>query len=170
MAAQPDHAPAVPLRVIDGEGNVAGEIEEVIQRLQDELSGAERDVRKWRVMCANLERDADAEAEEDPLWPVAKRVFAHWQKACRHEKAVWNRERFEEIRPYLKKFGEEMCCRAVDGIAFDPFVTERKNGTKKRHDGWHLIFGKAEKFEECCNKAPRPKPEAAEAPPDLRLV
>lgn len=167
MAAEPNALPG--LRVVDENGALLGDMGDIVQRLQDELAGSERDVRKWRVMCANLERDADAEAEEDPLWPKAKEVFDHWRKQCRHPKAVWERQRFEEMRPYVKQFGVDMCKRAVDGIAFDPFITERKNGTQRRHDGTHLIFGSAAKFEERCNAAPRPKPDD-DAPSPLTIV
>jgi hypothetical protein len=82
-------------------------------------------------------------------------VFEYWQATCRHPRATWNAERFFLVEPFVKKHGVEMCKRAVDGAAFDPFVTTRRNGSTKRHDGFDLIFRSVDKFEEFANRAPR---------------
>jgi shikimate 5-dehydrogenase len=58
--------------------------------------------------------------------------------------------------PYLERYGVAMCRKAIRGAAYEPFETTRKNGSKKRHDGWHLIFDRgADAFEEWCNKSPQ---------------
>ena len=62
---------------------------------------------------------------------------------------------FQVALPYVDAHGVELCRRAVEGAAYDPFVTKRKNGSTKRHDDWGLIFRDDQKFEEFCNKAPR---------------
>jgi hypothetical protein len=128
------------------------------QALRDELAGAMRSLRAESRRLEELKRDHQAEAEEHKLWPQATNLFAHWQKACRHPGADWKWERFELVVPYLKrrKYGLELCLRAIAGAAFDPFVTKAKNGNPIRHDGWDLIFRNSEKFESFCNRAPVP--------------
>lgn len=173
MSAQPDrHLQPVedeaPLIVVNSaNGDVLGPLADHTQRLKDEVAGLQRDVRGWTTRHAELKRDKDAEAENSPYWPAALRVFDHWRQVCKHPRSVFTLDRFELIRPWLEKLGakiedpverlafaEAMCKLAVDGIAHDPYITRRKNGTEKRHDGWHLIFDSAERFEERCNAAP----------------
>jgi hypothetical protein len=160
--------PKAPLVVVNTKtGEQVGSIDEHVQPLLDQIAGLQRDIQGWTMRHAELKRDKEGEAKESPVWPSALRVFDHWKKVCKHPKSVWTLDRFELIRPWLEKLGdkkkpeaerlaeaEALCILAVDGIAYDPFVTERKNGTKKRHDGWHLIFDSAERFEERCNAAP----------------
>lgn len=173
MSAQPDRhlRPAEeekPLIVVNPDtGERIGMLADHTQPLLDQVAGLQRDVRGWTQRHAELKRDKDAEAAKSPCWPAALRVFDHWRRECKHSRSVFTLDRFELIRPWLEKLGdkqadpetrlaeaEAMCKLAVDGIAFDPFITKRGNGTKKRHDGWHLIFETAEKFEERCNAAP----------------
>jgi hypothetical protein len=135
-------------------GQQMGTLDEHLQELKDLLAGAETDVRAWRTRHANLKRDKEAEAREDPLWPEVVALFKLWQRACNHPKSTFGPERFEEAKPFLERHGAELCQRAICGLAFDPFKTRRKNGTVKAHDGWHLAFGKVERFEECACKAP----------------
>jgi hypothetical protein len=135
-------------------GEQLGPLDSHLQELKDLLAGAETDVRAWRTRHANLKRDKEKEAREDPLWPEIIALFKLWQRLCNHPKSAFTPERFEEAKPHYERHGRELCERAIAGIAFDPYCAERKNGTVKRHDGWHLVFGKVEKFEECCCKAP----------------
>lgn len=175
MSAQPDRhlrpvedAPAANLVVVNGDtGERLGALADHVQPLEDAVAGLQRDIRGWTTRYADLKRDKEAEAEESPVWPAALRVFDHWRRVCNHPRSEWTLDRFELVRPWLERLGnkkadpetrlaeaEAMCKLAVDGIAFDPFTTQRKNGTKKSHDGWHLIFDTAERFEERCNAAP----------------
>lgn len=143
----------------------------MVQRLEDEVAGLQRDIRGWAARHAELKRDKDAEAEGSEVWPVALRVFNYWRIQCKHPRSEFTTDRFEMIRPHLEKLiapgkgkakdlpariahAEAVCKLAVDGIAFDPYVSQRKNGTKKRNDGWHLIFGSRDQFENRCNAAP----------------
>jgi hypothetical protein len=121
----------------------------------DQLQGAEREIRAWRRRYANLKRDVEAEAKAHPRWDEAREVFDYWREKCRHPNSKLNAERFNLVEPYLRADGLEMCKRAIDGAAFDPFITARRNGSKKRHDGWELIFRDRGKFEEFVNKAPK---------------
>ena len=78
-------------------------------------------------------------------------------------------DRFELVEPFLKSKRYEPWIRcAIDGHVFDPFVTTRKNGTLKAHNGWDLLFRDAAHFEEACRKAPlesRPEVEQPEPEP-----
>lgn len=158
----------LPLIVVNPEtGERIGTLAEITQRLEDEVSSLTRALRAEGVRYENLKRDKEAEARKSEVWPAAKRVFDYWRRECKHPRSVFTLDRFELIRPFLEKLGdkkkssperlgeaEALCKRAIDGAAHDPFVTERRNGTKKRHDGIDLIFRNADKMEEFCNRAP----------------
>lgn len=124
------------------------------QELKDELSGAMRDLRAWRARYAALVRDKEAEAESSQHWPEALKAFEYWRSECKHPRSDWCADRFDLVVPFLKKDGMPFVLRAIDGASFDPFTTERKNGTKKRHDDWGLIFRDRDHFESFVNRAP----------------
>jgi len=187
VSAQPArHLKAVEeskLIVVDPETGVrVGLLAEQQQPLEDQIAGLQRDVRGWTTRFADLKRDKDAEAKESPVWPAALRVFDYWRQKCKHPRSEFSLDRFELIRPHLERLSaakkgrpesaeerleqaEAICKLAVDGIAHDPYVTTRKNGTKKRHDGWHLIFETADRFEERCNAAPIERIREVMGPP-----
>lgn len=146
--------PARHLRAVDEDG-VVHEACPGCTRMSDEIEGLQRDIRGWAARYAELKRDKEADAQQSRYWPGAKEVFDYWRQVCNHPRSSWGADRFFLAEPYIKKHGVEMCKRAVDGIAYDPFVTTRKNGSKKRHDGWHLLFKHPDAFEEYVNKAPR---------------
>lgn len=125
-----------------------------IARQRDVIKGLQRDIRGWAARYAELKRDKEEEARSHALWPDAVRLFRLWQRLCHHPRAGWDVERFEQVLPFLKKHGIAMCERAIVGAAFDAFETTRRNGSKKRHDGWELIHRSADKWEEFANRAP----------------
>lgn len=147
-------SPARHLRVIDEDG-IELDGCPACARKDDELAGLQRDIRGWAARYAELKRDKESEAQRSRYWPAALEVFEHWQTVCKHPRSGWSADRFFLVEPFLKKHGVEMCKRAIDGYAFDCFVTTRRNGSKRRHDGWELIFGDRGHFEEGVNKAPR---------------
>lgn len=124
--------------------------------LEDEIAGLNKDLRAWRSRYAKLARDAERDAREHRNWAAVAELFDFWRSECKHPRSRLNAERFALAQPYLDKDGAPMCRRAIQGAAFDPFITHRKNGKPKRHDGWDLIFRSREKFEEFCNRAPEP--------------
>lgn len=170
-------ADEVALIVVNPEtGEQAGTLAEHMQALEDQIAGLQRDVRGWAARYADLKRDKGAEAQESPAWPAAKRVFDYWRQECRHPRSAFTLDRFEMIRPFLEKLGDQkkpqperlaeaeaLCKRAIDGAAHDPFITTRKNGTQKRHDPIDLIFRNADKMEEFCNRAPIKPPSSVSA-------
>lgn len=142
--------------------SVTGEIVEPhscenCQTLEDQLNGAQREIRGWRARYAELSRQREKDARSNGLWMTAQRLFEIWKKATGHKRSPFTPSRFYECEPYLKqeKYGPEMIERAIAGIVFDPFITTRKNGTQKRHDGWELLFRSPDRFEEYVNRAPR---------------
>lgn len=159
---RPVETPPTGLRVIDENGQVIDEYAAYLQGLEDHIAGLQRDVKAEHLRYENLKRDKAAEAKGHRLWPMAVELFDHWRKACKHPRSTFSPERFEQARPFLEKHGLDLCKRAVDGAAYEPFCTTRKNGTVKRHDGWGLIFRPAEpdKFEEFANRAPRESDDA----------
>jgi hypothetical protein len=120
----------------------------------DVINGLQRDIRGWTARYADLNREKDAEARAHKLWPEAKRLFAVWRERCNHPRARWTPDRFWECFPMLRDDGGQMCELAIEGAAFDPFETTRKNGSVKRHDDWELIFRDRKHFEDFCNRAP----------------
>lgn len=150
--------PARHLHLVDVEtGEVVDDDSIACPLCQDRLdviAGLTRDVRAEHLRYENLKRDKAAEMRKDPLWPKAVELFSYWKDRCRHPRSTLTPDRFALVEPYLREHGLETCKRAVDGAAFDPFVTKRKNGTAKRHDGLDLIFRNADKFEEFVNRAP----------------
>jgi hypothetical protein len=178
-----DAQPARHLRVVDADKpqpvawfyrDDKGELHEgdtEVQKLRDKLATAESDRAKWSSKFHELKRDKEAEALDNPLWPVAVRVFQAWTKATAEvrreagekraatlrEDADFNAERFFLVERFLKskKYGPEYCLRAVAGIAYDHFPTRRRNGSVKRYDEWERVFKNAKEIEERFAAAPR---------------
>jgi hypothetical protein len=122
----------------------------LIEKMEGELHGK-------RLQIANMERDAERDARQDPLWEEARELFDYWRKKCHHPRSRFDAVRFKLVLPYLKKDGRLMCMRAIRGAAYDPFITTNKNGTKEVHDDWELIFRPGRKqFEAFLRKAPEP--------------
>jgi hypothetical protein len=139
--------------VVDEQGEV--DPGSLIQQLYDQVSGLETEVRAWRRRYAELARDREAEAEAHKLWPAAVELFGYWKQACRHPNSAWTADRFFEVQPCLAKYGEAMCRKAIDGVAFDAYTVTRRNGSVKRFDSWDFVFKSAARLEECANRAPR---------------
>lgn len=125
-----------------------------VAHMNDQLEGAEREIRSWRARFADLQRDKEAKARRDALWPKAERLFEEWQRLCRHPRSKWDYTRFEVVRPYLRSDGYDLCLLAIQGAAFDPYTKARENGSVKRFDDWELVFKSRGKFEEFCSRAP----------------
>lgn len=94
--------------------------------------------------------------ESHESFPAFKRCHDYWRTRCHHPRTKYDIDDFKLWLPWFEKYGEAMCMQAIDGAAFDPYITPRKNGTKARHDGFRLIFrgGAKPQFMEFCNRAP----------------
>jgi hypothetical protein len=130
-------------------------LEARIVQVEDENREHLRAIRSQSYRIGELTRDKQAEAEADPLWPIALRVFSYHGRMCNHEGAEWTLERWNAIRPFLRgrKYGLEKCLRAIAGARFDSWSTRRKNGTLFRFDTFDVIFSQKH-FEEFVAKAP----------------
>lgn len=134
------------------------------------IAALETEKRGWRTRYQNLKRDKDAEARNHKLFPQAQEVFDYWRKATSKRvgadgekiprRSKFTPARFRQVEPFLREYGVEACLLAIDGAAFDPYITQHKNGTKNVHDDFGLIFRESEpeKFERFCNKAPLDSP------------
>lgn len=157
------------LRIVTEHGEVLTEevfttLRQEVSELQDQLSGAEREIRAWRARCAELTRDRDADAARDQLWPLALALFREWREVTNHRRSEFTTDRFMLLAPYLKRHGELMVRCAIHGIGLDPFTTPRANGTVERHDSWETMLKSQGSFERYCNRAPIEMLKVAQAP------
>jgi hypothetical protein len=142
------------LRVVTSNGEEILDAAATIRNLQDELAGAHRDVRTWRLRYAELARDKEREAQEHKLWPVAIELFLYWKDVTNHPRAEWTASRFWDVLPYLKKYGQLRCKGAIAGCAFDHYSVTQRNGRVKHFDEWERIFSTAGRFEDFLSRVP----------------
>jgi len=127
------------------------------QRLEDLISGLQRDIAAEHFRYEKLKRDNSKSAKHHEHYSEVEIAFRYWKDYCKHPRSQFTADRFWLALPYYEnpKYGLKLMIRAIKGAAYDPFITTRRNGTQQRHDGWELIFRDAGKFEEFVNKAPR---------------
>lgn len=158
-------APARHLHVVDAESGEVLEACPNCARLEDEVSGLERVIRSQAATITALERDREAEARAHAAWPTAVEQFRLYCQLTPKQNGKPRGLRFDAARfecwlPHFKKWGAEMCLRAIVGRVFDHHVGERKNGTAIHYYEWERIFGNlgkgtpAENFEESVRRAP----------------
>ncbi len=125
-------------------------LEDECALLHDQLAGAEKEIRGWRTRYANLARDRQSEAEADPLWPMAVRLFAYWRRRAGHERAEWTAVRFDMVRRLLgRPDGLERALRAISGCLSDPWRVEK--GLTLFED----VFETQKALERCLAKCPK---------------
>jgi hypothetical protein len=160
-------APARHLHVVDAEtGEVLTEGCPGCVVRDDTIAGLNRKLNGTLAELGALKRDKEQEAREDGLWPKATRLFQVYCRMTPKKNGAprdlyWGFERFEMVKPFLKKHGEEMCLRAIVGRVFDHYKSQRANGSTIHYHEWERIFGSkgdgataASNFEESCNRAP----------------
>lgn len=147
------------LRIVNDDGEVVPyEGCPNCQHLEDQLAGAENNVRSMRAQMARLKREMLGAADQDnALFPQAIALFRYWQERCNHPGSEFTADRMKLLMPLLKRHGAEKCREAIRGAEFDPFIVTRKNGSKHRHDGWHQIFASEDKFQSFRQRAPQYK-------------
>src|SRR6185503_19216124 len=93
-------------------------------RLQDELVGALETIRRQSAALGQARRQADPEkrAREHDLWDTGKRLFDLWRRKTGHTRSRFDAGRFNLVKPFLEGDGLELCVKAVEGIAHDPFI------------------------------------------------
>jgi hypothetical protein len=128
-------------------------VDDELQRAQDEIVGLLATTRAQASRIGRLKRTEDA-SRDHADWNRCLGLFRTWQRATGHTRSRFTSDRFKAALPFLSAYEDEMIIRAISGLAFDPYVSRRKNGTEQRHDGWDLLFKSADKLEEFANRAP----------------
>lgn len=122
----------------------------------DVIAGLERDVRGWAARFAQLKRDKEREAREDPLWPILEALYGVWRRECGHMRSRFSADDFWLAAPHYHRYGWDGCETAIAGARFDCWRTQRKNGSWKRHDDWSAnIFKDRAHVEDMMKRAPR---------------
>ena len=137
----------------DGSLEPHAECDARLQAASDEIAGHLETIRRQSA-ALGMARRRESNFREHAQYERCARLFQLWQRATGHLRSRFTGDRFKKALPFLSEYEDEMIGRAIEGLAFDPYVTRRKNGTEKRHDGWDLLVKSADSFEENCNKAP----------------
>ena len=146
----------------DEKNTVSAETGEIIDQCprciikDEELISKQRDIKAWQARYNNLKKALQEKAEDSEEWEIAATLFDIWRIHCKHEKSTFSFDRFVEVAPMLRKYGFEICVRAIAGASFDPYISTRKNGTKKVHNDFELIFRDSKHTEEYSCKAKLP--------------
>jgi hypothetical protein len=130
-------------------------LEEQVEDQEKVIASHESALRGWAIRYANLKADKEEAARRDSLWPEAVRLFKLWREETGHKRAKWGLDRFEQIRPHLKKYGPMICEMAIVGHAFEHHTDRRKNGTTRHYDSWELCFRTSDHVEERANRCPK---------------
>lgn len=149
------------------------QLQERIEDLEGKLKDAELELRVKRAMITRLKRDMARERVEYERYDDVKRIAVFWWRLVAKSSPKVNPmtpERFDAVRGILDLKTFELDERgrrryaplhpledfeqAIRGAHFDPFVTVRKNGSRKRHDDLALICRDEGRFREFMAKAP----------------
>lgn len=135
-----------------GEATVES-LSEWVVRLQDEVAQHLHTIRGQASEIGQLKRDRKRDAEKNPLWARAVALHREYNRIL-GRKSRWKLDVFEMCEPFLEAYPQEVCIAAIHGIKADHYVDVRKNGTKRHHWGWHILFRDTDRFEEAVNSAP----------------
>ena len=114
----------------------------------------EKEIRGLQLRLGNKQKKDEEDARDSTLWQEGVRLWNYYLIATGH-RGRFTYDRFETVEKFLAEFGFELCMRAVDGIAFDPFRKKRLNGTMRTYDDWqNHTFKDRSTFEENCKRAP----------------
>lgn len=116
-------------------------------QLEDQLAGAEKEIRSWRASYANLKRDKNEEARAHDRWGLAVALWHEWVYATGHAKSQWSGDRFWLCVPFLEVDGFVICRWAVWGIAYQPNTKQLSSGQVEVYDSWELCFKNRGTFE-----------------------
>lgn len=146
------------LRLVDKE---TGEIVEPTtceecQKTQDQLAGAQSEIRSWRAKYAILARDKEAEAKASPWWKQGEALFDLWRDLAKHPRSAWTPDRFFICEPYLrnKKYGLAKCELAIAGLSYDPYKRVQRNGRMHFYNEFQRAFKSPDDFEGWANRSP----------------
>ena len=127
-------------------------LEHALRAMRDEYDQLLRNYKGKCRQLSELERDKDAEAQVDPLWPLAVRLFAYHNKVHHHPGAEWTTERFAMVRKLRgrRKVEDwlEGCLRAIAGLAADQWRVSKKLTM------WEHAFGNRKSYEQALAHCP----------------
>lgn len=118
--------------------------------LEDQLAGAENNVRSMRAQMAKLKRDDEQRAREHELWPKAVAVFRYWQGLTGHDKARFTPDRFWLLEPFIRREDSAACRAAIRGCVGSDFHMKRGAYANRKgalHDKLEQIFANQGRFE-----------------------
>lgn len=152
---------------------------EQVEALKVDKKMLRRDITAKNRRLAELERNKVEERLHYERRAEIERVATYWHRKCRAEDYArpvpkvqpMAPDRFDAVRGILeieriivdeetgKKrresfYSPEDFKRAIDGASFDPFKTQRKNGSWQTHDDLELICRSSKHFDEFIQKAP----------------
>jgi uncharacterized membrane-anchored protein YhcB (DUF1043 family) len=156
------HLQPAPLRLVDEHGEIHEGCPNCAA-LEDQLAGAENNVRSMRAQMANLRRELEGEIDrQHEMFPRLVAAFRYWQERCTHPRSQLTPDRMKVALPALKRHEDPEIRQAIRGAEYDPFVTTLKNGRTKRHDSWELIFRNEDTFQSFVERAPDHEPTAVQ--------
>lgn len=125
------------------------------QTLEAQLAGTQQENAAWHIKYQNLKKKVNTEIKDHPRYEEVKEVYEFWKRECNHMKSPFTKDRFESALPFVEKYGVEMCKRGVEGLAFDAYRVQRRNGSWRVYNDFQRhLFKDAGTFEERCNSAP----------------
>lgn len=160
-----------------------GRLREQLEALKVDKKMLRRDITTKNRVINELQRNKVEERLNYERRAEIERIGVYWHRKCRaedyakpvHKVQPMTPDRFDAVRAILeierivievdevtgrtKKrrepfYSPEDFKRAIDGAAFDPFRTKRKNGTWQTHDDLELICRSSKHFDEFIAKAP----------------
>lgn len=135
-------------------GEVCESCQPILIALQDRIAGLEHTLRSQASTIGRLKRDPEATARGHADWERCERLFRQWRRITAHPKSKFTVDRFNQAKPMLNAYEDELHIRAYLGAANDPYERRRANGTMQRFTGWQTIYKSADTFEEYANRAP----------------
>jgi hypothetical protein len=148
------------LRAVDQHGEIAdldvAGLQHELEQTKAELELLQQDFLKKLAEIRRLKADKERERKSYVWRETVERIFDYWREACRHPNSKLTGDRFDAVRWALDSgYTEAQIMLAIDGAAFDPFVTRQRNGRMKRHDDLALL-NEGKRIEAWACKAPRP--------------
>jgi len=146
-----------PLKIVDpktGELVIldSQDLAQEVLALRDEVTQHLRTIRAQASEIGKLKRDKQKEAEANPLWPKAVKLHQLYNKVM-GRRSVWKIDVFEMCETFLEAYPVEVHEAAIEGLKAEHYIDIRRNGTKRHHVGWHILYRDTDRFEEAVNSA-----------------
>lgn len=154
-------------------------LQAALEKAQADLKNAEKDLRAKRRIITQLQEDKARERLEHPQRDLIRGICKYWHQVCRPEDYEGRRrivsdspDRFDAVAALVEMerivrdegvkgkrrrewvYEREHFAAAINGAAFDPFVTVHKNGKQERHNDLSQICKDVTRFERAIAKCP----------------